>query len=204
MRDRPWAPAEGGAMTDQALRQYQIRSIEVIRESLVAGHRRPVLQLPTGAGKTCIATGIIQLALAKGRSAIFVVPRLSLIEQTITSFERAGLTDIGVIQAQHPRTNSAAPVQIASAQTLIRREIPQAGLVIIDESHLQFDSIAAWMSSPEWSSTPFIGLTATPWAKGMGRNYDDLLCPVSIQELIDEGYLSPFRVFVPHVPDLTD
>src|SRR6202035_6064052 len=80
---------------------------------------------------------------------------------------------------------------------------PQAGLVIIDESHLQFDSIATWMASPEWSSVPFIGLTATPWAKGMGRNYDDLLCPVSIQELIDEGYLSPLRVFVPHVPDLT-
>jgi superfamily II DNA or RNA helicase len=41
-----------------SLRPYQVRSIEMIRESLVAGRRRPVLQLPTGAGKTRIAAGI--------------------------------------------------------------------------------------------------------------------------------------------------
>lgn len=190
--------------THPSLRLYQERSIEMLRESLAAGHRRPVLQLPTGAGKTRIAAAIIQLALAKGRRAIFVVPRLSLIEQTITSFEKVGLTDIGVVQAQHHRTNAGASVQVASAQTLMRREIPPAGLVIVDECHLQFDSIAAWMASAEWASTPFIGLTATPWAKGMGVNYDDMLCPVSIQGLIDEGYLSPFRVFAPPAPDLSD
>ena len=37
----------------------------------------------------------------------------------------------------------------------------------------------------------------------LGKSYDDLLMPVSIQELIAEGYLSPFRVFAPPSPDLT-
>jgi DNA repair protein RadD len=49
---------------------------------------------------------------------------------------------------------------------------------------------------------PFIGLSATPWSRGLGIIYDDLLQPVSIQELIDGGYLSDFRVFAPPGPNL--
>jgi DNA repair protein RadD len=75
--------------------------------------------------------------------------------------------------------------------------------VIVDECHLQFKSITEWIAAPEWQAVPFIGLSATPWAKGLGKSYDDLLLPVSIQELIDEEYLSPFRVFAPAPPDLT-
>jgi DNA repair protein RadD len=163
----------------------------------------PVLQLPTGAGKTRIAAEIINGALAKERRAIFVVPRISLIEQTVAPFEREGIWNVGVIQGQHFRTNLNAPVQIASAQTLARREIPPADIVIVDECHLQFKSITEWIAEPEWQAVPFIGLSATPWAKGLGKSYDDLLMPVSIQELIGEGYLSSFRVFAPPAPDLT-
>jgi DNA repair protein RadD len=188
----------------RTLRLYQETAIEMVRESLRTGHRRPILQLPTGGGKTIIASGIINLALIKGRlAAIFVVPRISLIEQTVAAFEREGIWNIGVIQGQHFRTNPNAPVQIASAQTLARREIPPADIVIVDECHLQFKSITEWIADPEWQAVPFIGLSATPWAKGLGKTYDDLLMPVSIQELIDEGYLSPFRVFAPPAPDLT-
>jgi DNA repair protein RadD len=185
------------------LRPYQERAIEQLRASLRSGHRRPVLQLPTGAGKTRIATEIILGALAKERRAIFVVPRISLIEQTIGAFEREGVWNIGVVQGKHWRTNEDAPVQIASAQTLVRREGPPADLVIIDECHLQFEKINTWIAAPEWSAIPFVGLSATPWSRGLAKTYDDLIMPVSIQELIDGGYLSKFRIFAPPPPDLT-
>jgi len=184
------------------LRPYQARAIELARESIAAGKRRPVLQLPTGAGKTRIAAEIIRRALAKGNPGIFVVPRISLIEQTVAAFQREGIGHIGVIQGRNYRTNPAAPVQIASAQTLIRREIPHAGIVIIDECHLQFDSISKWIGSPDWKHVPFIGLSATPWSRGLGKIYDDLLRPVSIDDLIEDGFLSRFRVFAPPEPDL--
>jgi hypothetical protein len=67
------------------------------------------------------------------KKGIFVVPRLVLIDQTIHHFEREGLSDLGVIQGNHPRRNLDARIQICSAQTLIRREIPQADVVIQDE-----------------------------------------------------------------------
>jgi DNA repair protein RadD len=137
------------------------------------------------------------------RAAIFVIPRKSLIEQTVTAFEREGSQDIGVIQARHHRTRTGAAVQIAMAQTLARRAIPQAGLVIIDEAHLQYKSVTEWIAAAEWAAVPFIGLTATPWAKGMGLTYDDLLQPVTISELIGEGFLSKFTIFAPPGPDVS-
>jgi DNA repair protein RadD len=191
------------ATEPRTLRLYQETAIDLLRESLRTGHRRPILQLPTGAGKTRIAAEIVLGSLSKERRAIFVVPRISLIEQTVAAFEREGVWNIGVIQGQHFRTNLDAPVQIASAQTLARREIPPADVVIVDECHLQFKSITEWIAVLEWQAVPFIGLSATPWAKGLGKSYDDLLMPVSIQELIDEAYLSPFRVFAPPGPDLS-
>jgi superfamily II DNA or RNA helicase len=188
----------------RTLRLYQQTALDLLRESLRTRHRRPILQLPTGAGKTRIAAEIVLGSLSKERHAIFVVPRLSLIEQTVASFEREGVWNIGVIQGQHFRTNANAPVQIASAQTLARREIPPADVVIVDECHLQFKSITEWIADPEWQGIPFIGLSATPWAKGLSKSYDDLLMPVSIRELIEEGYLSAFRIFAPPAPDLSN
>jgi superfamily II DNA or RNA helicase len=59
------------------------------------------------------------------------------------------------------------------------------------------------MAAPDWRDVLFIGLTATPWSRGLGKHYDDLLKPASIKELIDQEFLSPFRVFAPPAPDLT-
>jgi superfamily II DNA or RNA helicase len=59
----------------RTLRLYQETAIEMLRESLRMGHRRPILQLPTGAGKTRIAAEIILGSLSNERRAIFVVPR---------------------------------------------------------------------------------------------------------------------------------
>ena len=132
------------------LRPYQDLCIEELRAGLKAGHRRQVLKLPTGAGKTRVAAELINRALIRGERSIFVVPRLSLIEQTVAAFEREGIGHIGVIQGQNFRTDSTAPVQVASAQTLVRREIPEAGLVIVDECHLRFQAINDWLIDPDW------------------------------------------------------
>jgi DNA repair protein RadD len=187
----------------RTLRLYQETALDLLRESLRTGHRRPILQLPTGAGKTRIAAEIVLGSLIKERRAIFVVPRISLIEQTAAAFEREGIWNVGVIQGHHYRTNPNAPVQIASAQTLVRRDIPSTDIVIIDECHLQFKLITEWIATTAWATIPFVGLSATPWSRGLGKTYDDLIRPVSIQELIDDEFLSPFRVFAPPAPDLT-
>ena len=56
---------------------------------------------------------------------------------------------------------------------------------------------------PEWQRVPFVGLSATPWTKGLGKHYDDLIVAATTAELIDKGFLSPFRVYAPAHPDLS-
>lgn len=186
------------------LRHRQQSGLDGLRNSLRAGRRRPMLQAPCGYGKTLVAAHIIHGALSKGGRVIFTVPALSLIEQTVAAFEREGINCIGVMQADHWRTDPEQPVQVCSVQTLARRQIPPASLVLIDEAHRMFDSVTEWMRDPAWAHIPFIGLSATPWTRGLGKYFDDLIIGATTQQLIDEGLLSPFTVFAPSMPDLSD
>jgi superfamily II DNA or RNA helicase len=195
------------------LRPHQVALIEQIDAALGAGSRRIIVQAPTGFGKTLTAAAITTNDLEQHKRVIFTVPALGLIDQTVEKFFAAGITDIGVIQSDHPMTDYSKPVQIASVQTLqrryqagdgISRSVPAADLVLIDEVHRWFDFYADWLSSPAMAEVPVIGLTATPWTRGLGKHFDKLIIGATTQELIDAGYLSKFRVFAPASPDLTN
>lgn len=183
------------------LRPHQHKAIAQLKTSILAGNRRTVVQLPTGAGKTRLAAEIVKGALAKGNRVAFTVPAISLIDQTVESFEMEGIDCIGVMQASHERTHYGMPVQVCSVQTLGRRFLPEADVVIVDECHQMHKIIPEWMD--ERPNATFVGLTATPWARGMADYWQNLITPVRTQGLIDGGFLSPFRVYAPTHPDLS-
>lgn len=187
----------------KTLRPHQIRALDMLRESLRSGKKRPLIQAPTGFGKTVVATAIIEGAIAKSKRVVFTVPALSLVEQTVAAFAAEGIECVGVMQGYHPLTDSSQPVQVCSVQTLARRQIPNADIVIVDEAHRMFKSVNEWIADPEWSGVPFVGLSATPWSRGLGKYYDDLLIPAGLQELIDAGYLAPFVVYAPSAADVS-
>jgi superfamily II DNA or RNA helicase len=187
--------------TAKPLRPHQETAIALLRRAIGEGKKRIVVQMPTGAGKTRTAAEIVTGALGKGNKVCFTVPAISLIDQTVEAFESEGIFDLGVIQASHPRTHYGMPVQVASVQTLARRSCPPVDVIVVDECHLRFDAISDWMKREPGKI--FIGLSATPWARGMADDWDHLVAPVRMQELIDAGFLSPFRVFAPSHPDLS-
>jgi len=186
-------------MTRQ-LYDHQTAAIQMLRDSLKAGKSRPMLQAPTGFGKTLLAANIIRGARNKGKRVCFTVPSITLIDQTVEEFGAEGITEIGVLQADHPLTNANMPIQVASVQTLNRRMFPWTDMVLVDEAHEMHKVIFRWMA--ERQSIPFIGLSATPWARGLGRHYDDLIIAATTGDLIERGFLSKFRVFAPSHPDL--
>lgn len=186
----------------KTLYSHQEEAIRLLRISLGLGRRRVVVQAPTGAGKTIIAAHLVKGALMKGQRVLFIAPAISLIDQTVAAFEAEGIASIGVMQANHPRTNPAAPVQIASVQTLARRRFLPPRLVIVDECHVRSDFVDRLMV--DFPNIYFVGLSATPWAKGMGLRWEDLVIPCTIGELIDSGFLSRFTVFAPYLPDLRE
>lgn len=189
-------------MTALPLRPLQEKAMAALREALRQGKRRPIIQAPTGYGKTVLAAHIVAGAHAKGNRVAFVVPQLTLIDQTFERFVENGIepSDMGVTQGNHPWRRPNAPIQICSVQTIASRGWPEVAFVVVDECHLRFKTVEEWMSAD--AKKIFIGLSATPWSKGLADFWDDLIIPTSIEELIEQGFLSPFKAFAPAHPDL--
>lgn len=176
-----------------SLRPHQDRAINMLRQSLRAGNKRPLLAAPTGFGKTIVAAQLAINAVAKGKRVLFICDRIKLVQQSLEAMDRFGI-DVGVIQGRHERTKYDAPVQIASIQTLARKpNMPVFDLCIIDETQVLYKAHIAMMEA--YNNVPFIGLSATPYSKGLGKYYDDLLVPITTRQLQDQGYLSKAKYY---------
>jgi DNA repair protein RadD len=184
------------------LRPHQERMLEQIDAALADGCSRVVAQAPTGFGKTIVAARRLRRLQDAGKRGILIVPALSLVDQSVEKLYKEGVRDVGVIQANHALTNYARPIQVASVQTLERRAMPPADEILIDEVHRWFKFYPRLLAGPSAAATPVIGLTATPWTKGLGKHFQRLIVGSTTEELIRGGYLSPFRAFVPASPDL--
>jgi len=169
------------------LREHQELSITMLRDSLRKGLKRPLLAAPTGFGKTIVAAYIAMEAAKKGKRVFFICDRIKLVQQSLEAFDRLGI-DVGVMQGNHERTNYNAPVQIASIQTLARKpNLPVFDLCIMDEIHSLHKAHKHLMDV--YNNVPFIGLSATPYSKGLGKYFNDLIVPITTEQLIDKGYL---------------
>jgi superfamily II DNA or RNA helicase len=181
----------------KSLRPRQEKAIAMLRESIKAGHKRIIVQAPCAFGKTEVASHIMAGALRKDNRVIFTCPRKSLVDQTYNKLFERGIYDLGVIQAQNEHTRYDAMAQVASVQTLVRRTVIDPELFIIDEAHFRFKKLEERMTSEAWKDKLVIGLTATPWRRGMGLVWDDLVIPATTQDMLKDGHLCPFVTYVP-------
>lgn len=191
------------------LRDYQQAAVDQLRKSILAGARRPVLQLPTGGGKTHIAAAVIQSAVEKGKKVLFLAPRRELIYQASAKLTSYGVVHGVIMAGEAPYV--FADVQVASFDTLHARAVrgsrinlPPADLVIVDEAHLSIAPTKAEIIRA-YPDAIVVGLTATPArgdGKGLGEIYDDLVETFDISDLTTKGFLTPVRYFAPSKPDL--
>lgn len=181
------------------LRDYQEEAIERLRENIRNGVKNQILAAPTGSGKTVIASKLIKECEQKGKRAVFVCDRVQLIDQTSKTFDDYDI-DHGVIQADHWRKRTWKPIQVASAQTLGRRDWPPVDLIVVDEAHTVHKTVANKIMGRD---TIVVGLTATPFTKGLGKLYDSVVTVRTTNQLIADGFLAPFRVFAASEPDMT-
>jgi len=173
-------------------RPFQLTAHEALRQNLRDGHRCQILMSPTGSGKTYLGLRIAHEALAKGKRALFVCDRRTLIDQTSATADRYGLSAHGIVQADHWRTDYSKPFQIASAQTLARRQWPEADVIIVDEAHTKHE---AWTEHVAKCKAAVIGLSATPFSTGLGKIFSKLVNATTMNELTQSGVLVPMRVF---------
>lgn len=181
------------------LRPYQSDLISKTRALMLQGCKSILLQSPTGSGKTLLTAFMLKSCVERGQRAWFVVHRRELIKQSIRAFGQIELP-YGVIAAgwwEDPKK----PVQIASIQSLIRRHHKHAkpNLIVWDECHHL--GAASWQRLHEqYPGAYHIGLTATPCrldGKGLSGFFKEMLKGPSVASLIDDGYLSKYRLFAP-------
>ncbi|MFB7879773.1 DEAD/DEAH box helicase [Brevundimonas diminuta] len=185
-----------------ALRPYQGSVVERLRERIRQRIKRLILCATTGAGKTLISAYLIKEAAKKGSYVLFIVDRVALVEQTSAVFDEYGIHH-GIVQGIHQRWAPRENVQVCSAQTLARRSLPRdPDLIVVDEAHCQFKATIEFMN--RYPNAVKIGLTATPFTKGMGQHWDGMVNAVSTRELINDGFLVEPKIYVARSPDDTE
>ncbi|MBI6550144.1 DEAD/DEAH box helicase [Xenorhabdus lircayensis] len=162
---------------------------------------------PTGAGKTGLSAFIINGFVSKGMKVMMICPFTVLINQTAQRFVEYGLPEeeIAYIWRDHPNQDPSKLIQIASADTLIRRDFPEdIDLLVIDEAHLKRKKLLEEITRlTSETDCKVIGLSGTPFSPFLGHYYQKLIKPTTIKELIQRGDLSAYEFYAPTKPDLS-
>ena len=180
------------------LRPPQQKAVNMLR-SVWKTHRTHMLYAPVAFGKTAFAAYLTKSFVERGKRVLFIAPYTILINQTIERFSQYGLPAASVIWCDHPDYDKNALIQIASADTLIRRDFPDVDLVIVDEAHLRRKKLLTIQAE---SKAHWVGLSGTPFSPWLGTYYGSLIKPCTMRELIDAGYLSDYEFYAPSKPDL--
>lgn len=190
----------------KTLRTHQIAAISELRIAMRT-HRRVLLCLPTGAGKTIVAAELVRAADAKGAGSLTIAHREELIKQLSSALESWGGISPDVIMGGAASRNK--PHTVGMVATLANRAPLYASprLIIIDEAH---HAIAKTYRDvlAKYPDAYVVGLTATPErldGRGLGVAggglFDALIVGSTVSELQDLGLLCRARYFAPQVAD---
>ena len=183
------------------LRPYQDKILDALRQGFASGKRSQILYLPTGGGKTECAIHLLNATKLKGNKSAMLLDRIVLCDQTSQRMERYKI-EHGVMQSGHWRYRPFEHIQVCSAQTLEKRgSFPGLNLLIVDECHAQRAQTVEFIkNNPE---IKVIGLTATPFTKGLGNVYEGVVSSITTKELVDQKMLVPLRVFIAKEIDMS-
>ena len=188
-------------MTTLKLYPYQVGILDLLRQGFAQGHRSQMVSACTGFGKTEAAIALLQAAREKGNRAAMLLDRIVLCDQTSARLQKYGI-DHGVLQSGHWRNRPYEPIQICSAQTLEKRgSFPGLKLLIVDEAHqTRKQTIEFIKGNPD---VRVVGLSATPFTKGLGQIYTNVVSTATTGELVRMGRLAPLRVYIAKEIDMT-
>lgn len=188
------------------LHPHQQTAIDTARKKMMRS-KSVLFVAATGFGKTIVAAFIVKKALEKQSQVMFLTHRIQLTDQTSNTMRAMDISHSFI--ASGYAYNPYARFHIATIGTVARRLKKlhrQPNIVIVDEAHLclsatyrkaldHFKEQGAWI----------IGLTGSPIrlsGEPMSDMFDDIVRTPSTRWLIENGWLSDYRLFAPYTPDV--
>lgn len=183
------------------LRPYQQEARDAIHAEWAEGHRRTLLVLPTGTGKTIVFAKVVEDRVRQGDRTLILAHRGELLEQAADKIYRATGLKCAVEKAQERALGSPYRVTVGSVQTLMRQarlnEIPRDyyQTIVVDEAHHAISN-SYMRILDHFEDAKVLGVTATPDRgdlKDLGTLFDSLAYEYSLRDAIKDEYLSPIR-----------
>lgn len=188
-------------------RYYQIAAIHALCDHFNRKHRRGLLVMATGTGKTRTAISLVELLMRSGwvKNVLFLADRTSLVKQARREFAKH-LPNIECSDLTAADHNKNARILFSTYQTMINYvdadekplSVGRFDLIIVDEAHRSiFDKFKAIFS---YFDAMLVGLTATPRDQVNRSTYDifeleqgEPNYAYEYQTAVDDGFLCPYR-----------
>lgn len=192
-------------------RAYQTIMLQAVAERFGAGHRRSLLVMATGTGKTRTAIALVKKLMQAGwgKNMLFLADRKSLVKQAAESFNQH-LENVPVVNLlDNPRGDGQ--IYFSTYQTMINMLGGEHGaarsfspyhfdLVIVDEAHRTI--YRRYSRIFDYFDSLLLGLTATPRQEVDHNTYamfhledGSPTADYPLNQAIDDGYLVPFKSF---------
>ena len=206
-------------MTIHTPRYYQLDLEAGVFSAWNNGHRYVLAVLPTGGGKSFVVARVV--SAVKGAVCV-IAHRAELVSQLSLALAREGVTHrvIGpdslrractqahLAEFQRAYYDPNARVAVASVDTLVQAKtspwFAQVQLWVQDEAHHVLRDNKWGKAAALFPNAYGLGVTATPTradGKGLGDHADGLFTHMvvgpTMRELIRQGFLTDYRVFVP-------
>ena len=150
-------------------REYQIRAIHKICDHFNNMHRRGLLVMATGSGKTRVSISLSEVLIRNKwvKNVLFLADRNALVEQAYVNFEKL-LPDFSKTRLDQPKPDLNARFIFSTYQTMIGYidsdkkdfSVGRFDLIIIDEAHRSV--FGKYTAILDYFDALMVGLTATP------------------------------------------
>nr|WP_303814812.1 DEAD/DEAH box helicase [Acidaminococcus timonensis] len=184
-----------------SLRPYQKEAVQAVENEWNSGHKRTLLVLPTGTGKTiCFAT-VAKDMVNKGKKVLILAHRDELLNQAQDKI--ASATGLQCAKEKGPETSldSFYRITVGSVQTLMRPQRlkrfrpDEYGTIIIDEAHHALAESYQRVLN-HFQNADVLGVTATPERQNvacLGEYFDSLAYEYTLPQAIHDGYLCKIK-----------
>lgn len=191
-------------------RHYQKMAIKAVCEHFNGKHRRGLLVMATGTGKTRVAISLVDVLTRNGwvKNVLFLADRIPLVGQAHKNFVKLlpHMTTSILSEDKDPDTN--ARITFSTYQTMINYidtdekafSVGRFDLVIIDEAHRSI--FGKYSAIFNYFDTLLVGLTATPRDEVDRSTYETFQMEQGVpnyayelEDAVAEGYLVNYKGF---------